>query len=246
MVPGQRTNGRGRGNALGDVPELGERRGQRRAASQRKSDAPVARQIARARQHEIAEAGQSHHRFAAAAHRSAEATHLRNAAGDERCAGVVAESQAVAGACRDREQVAGILLGLACALKPQIGATFMAYFLLTRRWATFRFAAIVSLAILATTGHVLYHHRSRSELRRPALLLLALLATQVTLGALTVLSKKEFIINSLHVVTGASVLVTSLALTLRAHRARFATDGRRADASASADTRIGRLAGDHA
>ena len=32
---------------------------------------------------------------------------------------------------------------------------------------------------------------------------------------------KEYIINSLHVVTGASVLVTTLILTLRAHRARF-------------------------
>jgi heme a synthase len=83
-------------------------------------------------------------------------------------------------------------------------------------------ALIVSLAILTTAGHVLYHHRSRSELRRPSLLLLALLTTQVTLGALTVLSQKEFIINSLHVVTGALVLVTSLVLTLRAHRARFA------------------------
>jgi heme a synthase len=82
-------------------------------------------------------------------------------------------------------------------------------------------ALIVSFAILATIGHVLYHHWSRSELRRPAMLLLALLATQVTLGALTVLTRKEFIINSLHVVTGASVLVTSLVLTLRAHRARF-------------------------
>ena len=79
---------------------------------------------------------------------------------------------------------------------------------------------IVSLAILATTGHVLYHHRSRSELRRPSLLVLALLAMQVTLGAHGV-EQKEFIINSLHVVTGA-VLVTSLVLTLRAHRARFA------------------------
>ncbi len=107
-------------------------------------------------------------------------------------------------------------------------------------------AVIVSLAILATTGHVFYHHKSRGELRRPAMLLLALLLAQVTLGALTVLSKKEFIINSLHVVTGASVLVTSLILTLRAHRARFAADIRRADASASADTRLGRLAGDHA
>jgi heme a synthase len=107
-------------------------------------------------------------------------------------------------------------------------------------------AVIVSLGILATTGHVLYHHRARAELRRPSLLLLALLATQVTLGALTILSQKEFIINSLHVVTGASVLVTSLVLTLRAHRARFAADVGRADASASADTRLGRLAGDHA
>jgi len=83
-------------------------------------------------------------------------------------------------------------------------------------------AVIVSLAILATTGHVFYHHRTRGELLRPSLLLLALLTTQVTLGALTVLSQKEFIINSLHVVTGASVLVTSLVLTLRAHRSRFA------------------------
>jgi heme a synthase len=83
-------------------------------------------------------------------------------------------------------------------------------------------AVIVSLAILATTGHVFYHHRTRRELRRPSILLLALLATQVTLGALTVLSHKEFIINSLHVVSGASVLVTSLVLTLRAHRSRFA------------------------
>jgi cytochrome c oxidase assembly protein subunit 15 len=107
-------------------------------------------------------------------------------------------------------------------------------------------AVIVSLAILATTGHVVYHHRSRSELRRPSILLLVLLTTQVTLGALTVLSQKEFIINSLHVVTGASVLVTSLVLTLRAHRARFAAGARKADASASADTRLGRLAGDHA
>jgi heme A synthase len=49
-----------------------------------------------------------------------------------------------------------------------------------------------------------------------------LLVLQITLGALTVLSQKQFIINSLHVVNGALVLVTSLVLTLRVHRARFA------------------------
>jgi heme a synthase len=82
-------------------------------------------------------------------------------------------------------------------------------------------AAVVTLLIAATSGHVLYHHRRSRELARPAILLLMLVALQVTLGALTVLSQKQFIINSLHVVNGALVLVTSLVLTLRAHRARF-------------------------
>jgi cytochrome c oxidase assembly protein subunit 15 len=92
-------------------------------------------------------------------------------------------------------------------------------------------AATVTLLILATAGHVFYHHGRRAELRRPAILLLLLLVLQVTLGALTVLSQKQFIINSLHVVNGALVLVTSLVLTLRAHRARFA--GSAADAGSA-------------
>ena len=69
--------------------------------------------------------------------------------------------------------------------------------------------------------HVLHHHRARGELRRPSLLLLLLLAVQITLGALTVLSGKQHVINSLHVVTGAFVLGTSLVLTLRAYRPQF-------------------------
>jgi cytochrome c oxidase assembly protein subunit 15 len=82
-------------------------------------------------------------------------------------------------------------------------------------------AATVMLLVIATSSHVFFHHRRRAELRRPAILLLVLLALQITLGALTVLSHKQFVINSLHVVNGALVLVTSLVLTLRAHRARF-------------------------
>ena len=85
-------------------------------------------------------------------------------------------------------------------------------------------AATVTLLILATTGHVFYHHARRKELVRPAILLLVLVALQVTLGALTVLSQKQFIINSLHVVNGALVLVTSLVLTLRVHRGRFSDE----------------------
>jgi heme a synthase len=83
-------------------------------------------------------------------------------------------------------------------------------------------ALVVASMAVATAGHALYHHGRRRELRRPSILLLALVAVQITLGALTVLSGKQFIINSLHVVTGAAVLGTSLVLTLRAHRPRFA------------------------
>jgi cytochrome c oxidase assembly protein subunit 15 len=83
-------------------------------------------------------------------------------------------------------------------------------------------AVVATVLILATTGHVFYHHRRRSELALPSMLLLALLASQITLGAYTVLTAKHYIINSLHVVNGACVLVTSLVLTLRVHRAHFA------------------------
>jgi cytochrome c oxidase assembly protein subunit 15 len=86
-------------------------------------------------------------------------------------------------------------------------------------------AATVTVLIGATTGHVFFHHARRAELRRPALLILVLLVVQVTLGAITVLGNKPFIINSLHVVNGALVLVTSLVLTLRAHRSRFGDAG---------------------
>jgi len=90
-------------------------------------------------------------------------------------------------------------------------------------------ALAVTVAVLAVTGHVFFHHRTRGELWRPSLLLLVLLATQITLGALTVLSGRHYIINSLHVVTGASVLITSLILALRSHRARFEGGATRPD-----------------
>jgi cytochrome c oxidase assembly protein subunit 15 len=83
-------------------------------------------------------------------------------------------------------------------------------------------ALTVALLIVATAGHVLFHHRGRAELRRPAVLLLVLVVLQITLGGLTVLSQKQFVINSLHVVNGALVLAASLVLTLRTHRPRFA------------------------
>lgn len=84
-------------------------------------------------------------------------------------------------------------------------------------------ALVATALILATTGHVFYHYRRHGELARPSMLLLALLASQITLGAYTVLTARHYIINSLHVVNGACVLVTALVLALRAHHSRLAT-----------------------
>ncbi len=90
-------------------------------------------------------------------------------------------------------------------------------------------ALFASVVIIATTAHVFYHHRRSGELIRPSVLLLVLLAVQVTLGAYTVWTGRHYIINSLHVVTGASVLVTSLVLTLRAHRRQLAAPATEAE-----------------
>jgi heme a synthase len=79
-------------------------------------------------------------------------------------------------------------------------------------------ALVVTLAILATAGHVFSQHRDQRELFRPAMLLLAVVCSQVTLGALVVLTAMNPVINTAHVVNGALVLGASLMLTLRAYR----------------------------
>jgi cytochrome c oxidase assembly protein subunit 15 len=82
-------------------------------------------------------------------------------------------------------------------------------------------ALVVTMAAIATATHIWYHHRVRTRLTGPATLMLLLVATQVTLGALTVLTKREVWINSVHVVCGALVLATSIVITLRSWRAKF-------------------------
>jgi cytochrome c oxidase assembly protein subunit 15 len=84
-------------------------------------------------------------------------------------------------------------------------------------------ALIVSVAVAAVAGHVLYHHRASAELARPALVLVGLVVMQVTLGAFVIWTGKSPFVNTAHVGTGALVLVTSVVLTLRSHRVRFAT-----------------------
>jgi cytochrome c oxidase assembly protein subunit 15 len=83
-------------------------------------------------------------------------------------------------------------------------------------------ALVVTCAIVMVSASVWSRHRGRRELTRPAALLIALVAAQLTLGALTVLSHRNPWINSFHVVGGALVLTTSLVLTLRSWRVRFA------------------------
>jgi len=82
-------------------------------------------------------------------------------------------------------------------------------------------ALCVSIAILATAGHVFSRHGRRFELSRPAFFLVLLLLVQVTLGAYVIWSGKNPLINTTHVVNGALVLGTSLMLTLRSYRIGF-------------------------
>jgi cytochrome c oxidase assembly protein subunit 15 len=82
-------------------------------------------------------------------------------------------------------------------------------------------ALVVTLAVLATSAHIWYHHRGRRLLVRPAALIVALVAVQVTLGALTVLSQRDVWINSVHLVCGALVFATSIVISLRAWRTKF-------------------------
>ena len=81
-------------------------------------------------------------------------------------------------------------------------------------------ALAVTLLALANARYLFTSHRGRRELTRPLSLLLAAIATQVTLGALVVLTRKDELINTLHVATGAIVLGTAVLLAVRAYRVR--------------------------
>jgi cytochrome c oxidase assembly protein subunit 15 len=88
-----------------------------------------------------------------------------------------------------------------------------------------RAGALVVMGLAVASAAVVWsRHRLHRPLTRPALLLLLLVAVQVTLGALTVISRRDPWINSVHVVCGALVLTTSLVLTLRTWRAQFAAE----------------------
>ena len=94
-------------------------------------------------------------------------------------------------------------------------------------------ALLVATSVLAAATAV-FRRTALAELRRPALLLVVLVVIQITLGALTVLSRRDVWINSFHVVCGAMVLTTSLVLTLRTWRANFSMPTQMARSGAAA------------
>ena len=90
-----------------------------------------------------------------------------------------------------------------------------------------RVGALAVTAIAAVTSiHIWRHHTDRTELAHPAMLILILIVIQITLGGLTVLSRRQPWINSFHVVVGALVLTTSLVITLRSWKLRIVPGGR--------------------
>jgi len=83
-------------------------------------------------------------------------------------------------------------------------------------------AVVVSVAVLATAIYIWRRDINRVELANPALKLVLLTILQLILGALTIITGRNPWINSVHVVCGALVLTTSLVITLRCWRDRFA------------------------
>jgi cytochrome c oxidase assembly protein subunit 15 len=79
-------------------------------------------------------------------------------------------------------------------------------------------ALVVSSCVAVTATRVLSQHRLERGLVRPAILLVSLVLVQITLGATTVWTHKAVVPTTLHVLTGALVLATSLVLTLRSWR----------------------------
>jgi cytochrome c oxidase assembly protein subunit 15 len=82
-----------------------------------------------------------------------------------------------------------------------------------------RFWAVVTgVLVIAYAVRVLRAFRLAKGLYAPALALFALIPVQITLGAYTVLSRKAVDITTLHVATGALILMTTVVTTLKIYR----------------------------
>lgn len=80
-------------------------------------------------------------------------------------------------------------------------------------------ALIVATLIGATALRVRSLHGDEPLLGRPALLLVALVVLQITLGATIIWSRRAVLPTTAHVAVGAAILATALVITLRSYRA---------------------------
>jgi cytochrome c oxidase assembly protein subunit 15 len=76
-------------------------------------------------------------------------------------------------------------------------------------------AVLVTIALLSLFVLVLRSQAAVSALKRPAIVMVTLLALQITLGVLTVLQRKPADIASAHVAVGALTLLTTFVLCVR-------------------------------
>ena len=81
-------------------------------------------------------------------------------------------------------------------------------------------AVVVASLVLGTAVRVFQTSPRDPRRTRAALVLVALLATQLALGATIIWSRKAVLPTTAHVAVGAAILATSLVLALRSHRAR--------------------------
>ncbi|HET6638454.1 MAG TPA: COX15/CtaA family protein [Gemmatimonadota bacterium] len=79
-------------------------------------------------------------------------------------------------------------------------------------------AIVVAVIVSWVAARALRSHRRLRRIVRPALLLLALLAVQIALGAWVILSYKSAWVTSAHLATGALLFATALTLALRSRR----------------------------
>ena len=87
-----------------------------------------------------------------------------------------------------------------------------------------RCGAVAVVAMIAwSAARILRTRAAEPALARPAILAGGLVATQVTLGALTIWTRKAVLPTTAHVAVGAAILATTVLLAARARRAAPAT-----------------------
>ncbi len=87
-----------------------------------------------------------------------------------------------------------------------------------------RMGALAVVTMVAwSAARTLRTHTAERGLVRPAMLAVVLVAMQVTLGALTIWTRKAVLPTTAHVAVGAAILGTTVVLALRARRAAAAS-----------------------